>query len=472
MRLSTAIILTLGAMTVAEAQVVLNLEQCLDMARSNNLEIKKGEMNASMAEIAVKESRFSRMPNLNGQVNATYYSGKAIDPTTNAFITENFLGNDIALGGGVTIYAGGRINNQIKSDQLGLEIAQAQNAQLSNDIGLMVVNAYLGVLAGQENVKNARAQLAISLEQREDVAKMIEAGVRAKNDILDLEVQVINDEQNLVLAENDLNLQIIDLKQIIRYDGDEAISVERPQLQILDENIVDRYSVDMMYQHAVRNLPGMWASELAVAQSEVGLKLSQSAYFPTISANFSLNTRYSDAAQSFTLEDQWIPLSLRINNMNADVEVLNEVPTNFQDISISDQWDQNLGYGGGLTMTVPIFNRMSVQSNVQRARLNLEQSALFLDEAKDQLRRDLENALVVAKNAEKAWQASVKSLEATRAAYDNTRKRFNVGNASNLELSTAKLLFENAQRLETTNKYTYIFRIKVLDFYLGRDLKL
>jgi outer membrane protein len=123
-------------------------------------------------------------------------------------------------------------------------------------------------------------------------------------------------------------------------------------------------------------------------------------------------------------------------------------------------------------MTVPIFNRLSLQSNVQRAQLNVDQASLVLDETKDQLRRELENALVVAKNAEKAWEASVKSQVATRAAFENTRKRFNVGSANNLELSTAKLLFENAQRLETTNKYTYIFRIKVLDFYLGRDLNL
>ena len=452
------------------SQVELNLEDCLKLAHDNNLSLKGSALSVEMAKIGLSESKQGRLPNLNAQLGASYFAGRGIDPTTNDFITETFLSNDLSLSSGFTLYNGGRINNQIKQDALGLGVAEANRAQIFNDISLSVVLSYLNVLAGQETVENARAQLEISREQKRDLQRFIELGSRAANDILDLEVQELNDEQNLITAENQLQLDLLTLKQAIRWEGEQDIRVAPPPEDLFDGLTMDGYSVDQLYQAALSSLPGVRASELALKQSEMGLKVAKSGFYPSLSANLFLNTRYSDAAKDFNSSLEWTPLPLRLDGQQVNVEIQQPVITAGETTPLSTQWDENLGYGVGLSLAIPIYNRGLVKSNTQRAKIGIEQSELDLENTRDQVRRDVENAYTNALNSRKAYQAATRSMQATEAAYENSRKRYGVGNATNLELSSAKTLFENAQRLWTTSKYTYLLNVKVLDYYLGKKL--
>ena len=468
MRLFT-ILLALLCAASPRAQTILDLQECIDLALERNLTLQKSELGVDLAETQLRESRSARWPNMNAQIGGGYYTGRAIDPTTNDFITEDFLSNDLSLSSGLSLFDGGRVHNQIKMDRLGLARSRAQWSQAADNVGLNVAIAYLNVLARKEDLKNARAQLEITRQQLQDLQKLIEAGSRARNDILDLEVQLYINEQNLVAAQNQLAIDKLALSQMIRWEGDE-FDILSPDLSEYREIDLEAYSLDQLIERAVATQPVIEAGRFGVEESKYGLEVAKSGYFPSLTANFFLNTRYSDAARAFGTNLEWISLISRIDGQPATLEVLQPVPGEGSRIPVSDQWDQNLGYGVGLTLSIPIFNRRFVRSNVERSQINIEQAELDLEIAKDQLKQDVENAFVAAKNAEKAWLAAQKSLEASEAAFYNTQKKFNVGNATNLELSTARLNYENAQRDNITAKYTYIFNVKVLDFYIGKEL--
>ena len=121
-------------------------------------------------------------------------------------------------------------------------------------------------------------------------------------------------------------------------------------------------------------------------------------------------------------------------------------------------------------MSIPIYNRGMTSSAAQRAKIGISQSKIEVKETRDRVRQLVESAYTSARNAQKNYEAATRSLTATQAAFDNTQKRYTVGAATNLELASAKTLFENAQRIWTTSKYTYILNMKVLDFYMGKKL--
>ena len=152
------------------------------------------------------------------------------------------------------------------------------------------------------------------------------------------------------------------------------------------------------------------------------------------------------------------------------VELLQPVPVDAGEVSLNDQWDQNLGYGVGVILNIPLFNRWTNISNVQRAKIQKDNADLDIQVARDNLKIDIQNALASARAARSNYEAAMRTLEASRASFDQVRAAYEVGGSNGFELSQARTNFTNAQRSVSSSKYNYLFRVKVLDFYLGRKL--
>jgi outer membrane protein len=70
-------------------------------------------------------------------------------------------------------------------------------------------------------------------------------------------------------------------------------------------------------------------------------------------------------------------------------------------------------------------------------------------------------------NAQKSYEAAVKTAEARKLAQNFSKERFDVGLLNSFDYSQALLTYENAQSEVIRTKYDYIFRIKLLEFYFG-----
>ena len=55
-------------------------------------------------------------------------------------------------------------------------------------------------------------------------------------------------------------------------------------------------------------------------------------------------------------------------------------------------------------------------------------------------------------------------------AYNDAQKRFEIGTANSFELISAKNNLDNAERSIIINKYDYTFKMKVLDYYAGKQI--
>ena len=95
--------LLMSLLVDAQQHYELTLEQCLQLAFENNLDLKRSQNEVKTAEVSLKESKFARLPNLNLTGGGNFFSGRVVDPTTNSFITENFLSNEVTATSSVTL---------------------------------------------------------------------------------------------------------------------------------------------------------------------------------------------------------------------------------------------------------------------------------------------------------------------------------------------------------------------------------
>ncbi|MBK8516318.1 MAG: TolC family protein [Saprospiraceae bacterium] len=453
------------------AQEVWSLEKCVNHAIEKSLQIEGSQLLLSGTEIDINQARHARYPNLSAGSNVGWNFGRTIDPTSNQFVTETFFNNSFSLNSNVLLYNGGRVGNTINQSIANNKATVKDLEQTKRDISLSVASLYLNILFAKENLQNAENQLVLTNEQLSQLNKQIAVGNRPENDRLDLEAQIATNEQTITEAKNNLTINLLNLKQLLRLDPDFNLDIVNPG-DIPLETDPDIVTFNELYLSALGTQPSVAANEMRVKSAELGEKISKASFLPTLGAGGNLRTNYSNKGFNSTLVGtEYQNRTLLINNQEVKVGFPSPL-FDFEKIPYFDQFTNNLSYGVGISLNIPVYNNYTSRAGLQRAQLNTERANLNLLQTRETLKITVGQALSDAKAAKAKFQATNKTKTAQSNLYNNAVKRFEIGNLNAFELTRLKTQLESASINNIIAKYDYLFRTKILDFYLGKPIKL
>lgn len=458
-----------------QAQEVWSLERCIQYAIDNNITVKQAQAAVSTTQLAEDQAKQSRYPNVTASVNAGKQYGRTIDPTTNNFVNQDIGFNSMSLNAGVNIFSGGQIYHQVKQAQWETKAARADAENTTNTLALNVAAAYLSILQAEEQLNNARNRVKQSQEQLATTNKLISAGNTPAGERFTIEAQLARDEQAEITALNSLELGFLNLKQLLQLEPDYLMSIERPAIEVVADKDPETFALSELYQQALTTQPNVKAADFRMLSADEGISLAKAAYYPTVSLFGSLSSNYSTQYRKFTptgeVKKDEFPTIVEISGM--DVPVYFYSPEIIiEDLKYFPQLDQNFGQSFGVNLSVPIYSNGRNKLSVERARLNRVTSEMQNTQVRQQLKNDIQTAIANARSAKRQMAAAQKTLDAQTNAYANTEKRHAIGGANSLELTTAKNNLDIAQNDLTTAKYDYLFRLKIIDFYLGIPIAL
>jgi outer membrane protein len=440
-RKTTMLLFALTLSVSGFAQEAWSLQKCITHARQNNLSLKQSEIAISQATLAEKGNRMNRLPSVNASTNFGFQYGRSVNPTTNDFINTRLGFNNWSLDANVVVYNGGRINNSIKQSQQDLIAAKEQaNADFQN-IALQMASSYLNVLLAKEQVTIAQKALGQTREQLTQIDKRIEAGVVPKADRLDIVAQIARNEQTLIQAENAVTINYLSLKNLLELEPDYDLVINIPENLMQVDESVNAYDLSTVYGQALTTQSSIKASEARMKSAELGIPLAKVDALPRVVLFAGLDTRFSSIS-------------------------------NFKNDPYFDQLDRNFGQTIGAQINIPIYNNHRTSIAIENARLGIINSEVQNKQAKQQLKADVQNAIANARASRKELEAARTSVEAAKAAFENAEKRYKLGNINSLELTTAKTNLDTAELNLARAKYDYVFRTKIIDFYLGKELNL
>jgi outer membrane protein len=154
----------------------------------------------------------------------------------------------------------------------------------------------------------------------------------------------------------------------------------------------------------------------------------------------------------------------------SDVALKPSAPTEIY--TFHEQLNDNINYGVGLTLNLPILNGWQVNKNIANSKLNIENYRYSLEGEKKQLYKNIQQAYADAVASLKKYTASIKAVTSMEESFRYTEQKFNVGMVTPVDYNAAKTLLLNAQSDMSQAKYEFIFKTKVLDFYKGIPLNL
>jgi len=466
-------ILVLTTAGTAHAQDTWSLERCIQYAKDNNITVKQAQANVRTAMLSERQAKASRLPNVSANANVGEQFGRTIDPTTNQFSTVATSFNSLGLNAGITLFSGGLINHSIKQAGWDLKAAHADAEQLENNLGLQIASAYLSILLGEEQTENAQKRISQTQEQLNVTTKLIEAGTLPMADKYNILAQLAQGEQAAVQARNSVELAYLTLKQLLQLEPDFDLQIERPEVPIPADANPDALTLSPVYQTAVGTQPNIRSADFRVKSAQTGIAIAKSGYYPTVSAYANLSSSYSSQARSLIVGSPVLGDPTIVNIGGQDVPVsFYETPVSFTKTSYFDQIDQNFGQGIGASIQIPIYQNGRTRLNVERARLGVLTAQMQQIQTQQTLKNDIQTSIANARAARLTLDAAQKTFDATDIAYQNTVKRHTLGTINTLDLTTARNNRDIAETDLTVAKYDYVFKLKILDFYLGKPLNM
>lgn len=425
-----------------QAQKKWSLKECVDHALKNNITIKQNTLNLESLKEDVVAAKGSFLPNLNASSGANLNFGSTIDPVSNGRISSTNFSSSYSLRSGITVFNGFRLLNSYKSAQLGVEKSKLELSKIKDDVSLNVVNSYLNILFAKENLAVAKVQAEISKKQIEVTQNQVDAGSKAKGELLNSKSTYANDVQNVITLENTLNLALLQLAQLLQVDPNgfdvATFDVGVPTASLMYNN------ADLVYKKAVENRAEILSAKIGIKQAEMNINIAKSGFLPTVTASANAGTNFSH--RYTILQGQ------RGNDY------------------FFKQLNDNFGYGVGLSISIPIFNRYQNKVNVNKSIINKEQSELALDNAKLNLQQTIQRAFLDAKAALKSYEAAKTSLEAQQEAFKNAQERYNFGAMTLFDFDQVRNRLVNAESTLIRSKFDYVFKSKVLQFYYGESI--
>jgi outer membrane protein len=457
---------------------IWSLEEAINYAKANNLNVRQSGLNRDLSRADLNQSKFSRLPSINANGNYSFNTGSFQDPVTFNLQTQNARTANASINANLPLFSGFQQVNQVKRDALALEASEQEYLSAQNDITIQIVTAYLNILFANEQMSISELQRGLTQQQLNRTRILFKAGSVAENAVLDLESQLATDELNFITAQNQRDISRLSLMQLLNIPTSEAFQVEIPQIPEPDETpvIVDGNQV---YDIAVQTQPSIRAVDLRLRSSEKGLDVARGAYYPRLSLFAGAGSRFANTSRriiGFETIDSGTttPQLVYLDENRTQPQTLYFPDINRQaieeDYPLFRQFDDNLSTQVGLSLQIPILNGFQARTGVQRAKLAQQNAQLNSDIARNNLRQTIEQSYVDALAAQRRYAAAKEQVIASEKNFRNAELRLNSGVINTVDFNVIANTYRSAQSSLNQAKYDYTFKLKVLDFYQGKDL--
>lgn len=421
-----------------QAQETWSLRRCIDYAIEHNIDIRQAANTAEQSAVEVNTAKWARLPNLNGSANQSWNWGRTQtavpDETTGdystVYVNTASNGTNMQLSTSIPLFTGLELPHQYSLAKLNLKAATADLQKAKDDISINIASAYLQVLFNQELHDVALGQVELSFQQCQRIESLAGVGKASSAEVADARARVAQDRMTAVQTENDYRLSLLTLSQLIELDSPEGFMLESPSTAITPSPVTPP---DDIYQTALTSKASIQAAQYRLEGSKHSVRIAQSGFYPQLNLNGSLGTSYYST----------------INR------------------TFRQQMGDNFSKYLGLSLSVPLFNRLATRNRVRTARLQQENYALQLENAKKTLYKEIQQAWYNATAAESKYASSHAATLASEESFRLMTQKYENGKANAVEFNEAKQNLMKAQSDELQAKYEYLFRTKILDFYKG-----
>lgn len=423
-----------AALATAQAQEsggqYLTLDEAIKTTLQNNPALQAAGLGAKSAQWGVKKAYLDFLPQVNfgfqyvrldngtlSRANAFY---NFVQENAGAFpeeLTRNVRPGAWANSYGPSvsvvqpIYTGGVLRAQLGVAQATDVRSQANLEETRQQVIFDTQGAYLQTLKAMELVALAQEAHRSAQEHLQTTSKMLEVGMRARNEVLRFEVALANAENNLVVAQNNFELMKAVLNRVM------GVDIERPMtLKPVDDFSWEApRTLQEQTEIALRRHPGLQVMKSTVSVQNAAVGVARSGFMPKV------NLAYN---YSWEANDTWAFDSYKTWNL-------------------------------AIVASIPVFNSFQNYASLRREQETLGQVKKLEDEFARGLQLQVKQASLNLTAADKRMAITEKAVEEANENLRIVMSSYQVGLLSSLDVVDAEVAVTQAKASRIEARYDY-----------------
>ncbi len=333
----------------------------------------------------------------------------------------------------MTLFSGFQARNEIRQAELNYQGLQYSTEETRENVSLSIMNAYLQVLYAEEQVANSMNQADATREELGLARERYDLGAIANSDYLQVKTQLAAEELTLANAINNLKMAKVTLMQLMEYPLDDLFEIAPPDMDAI-LSAIPVADAAAVFEEALQVKPMIKNAEINRESAGVDLELAKGGFYPSVSMNAGLSTGFTQAAE------------------------------------MGSQLKSGFSPSVGLSVSIPIFRNNQNKSSVARARYGISTAELDELNTKNQLRKEIEQAVLDAESAVISYDAAVNQHEASLESFNVAEEKFKLGAMNSVDFLIQKTNLTIAESRLLQAKYELVYSYKIIDFYRGVQL--
>lgn len=434
MKMNKAILfvaLCMGAW-VARAQpgaAEFSLQAAIDYALKHNATYLNAEADASFNTYRKNEIRGQGLPQVNASFDlkdnvklpTSLLPGQFFGAPPGTYIPVSFGVQYVATAGvsaSQLIFNSSYIVGLQASKEL-INLSQKSIIRSRAETAQSVSKAYYGVLVNRERMKLLELNIERLKTLKETTAALNENGFVEKIDVDRLEVSYNN-----LLTEKEKTARLVELTEVLLkfqmgYDLSQPVTLTDKLDNAMGTD--DLAVISQNEKVDVSKRPEFMVLQSQLKLNEYDLKRHRLSYLPTLVAYGNYSTQFQSNELNFEKKN-WYPFAII-----------------------------------GATLNIAIFDGLQTNARVQQAKINVLKAQNTFNQVKSSMELEAQSAAVAYRNAAVSLEMQKKNIDLARNIFDVSKKKYEQGVGSSLELNTA----ENDLRQAETNYYNSLYDLIV-----------
>ena len=433
--------LFLMAATSLQAQdtVTMNLKECMRYAVDHSTKMRIQQADNRDAQIDRRNAILNAFtPEVSGNTYAYYNFGRSIDPETNTYSLTTSFHNGYSLSAGIVLFNGFQAVNNLKITKTAQQMGIAKEQQLEDQICLATMEAYCNVLYYSEMEKALQAQVATAQTALQLATRQEELGQKSHADVVQMQSDFAERQYQLTTCRNNLNNALITLKDVMFWPIDEPLKIDESLAQQLPLATQD-FETQSLVEQAQQWLPSVALAEGTLRNARLALNTARWQLLPTVS----LYGGWSSSYFTYPGKDGYVP------------------------IPYFDQIKNNRGEYIQLSVSIPIYNRLSNHTNIAKRKNALDRAEADYEQTLQTVEAEVRRAIADRDGTADAMHQAEIRANLQQEAFALNGKRFEQGLISSIEYQTASNNYLNALAEQLNARLQYFIKNSVVNYYKG-----
>lgn len=435
MKKTSSIAIFILCVFLAKAQSTpWTLDACIQYALDHNLTVKQSELVKSQREVELNTAKNSVWPALQASASQNFSFGRGLSED-NTYVSSNTANTSFGIGGSMNLFTGLRVKNSIEMGKLNLEAATADCDKAKEDIRIAVTQAYMQILYQMEVCEVAKLQIAIDSAQVERLTALYELGKIGPAEVSSRKSTLAQSRLTYTQAHNSLVSATLDMTQLLELESPEGFTVTKPDLHtVLPEALP---SPEEIYQKALGTWAAVKAEDIRIDYAKTNIALAKSGWYPTLSMSGGLVTDY--------------------------YALLGHTSKGF-----ASQLRDNFSPYVGVSLNVPIFDRLETRNNVRMAKLQLESQQIQAENVRKDLYKEIQQAYFNAVAAKEKYASSQVAETSAKEAFDLESALYEAGRSTGTSFNEAKNNYLQSAANLAQARCEFLYQVELLLLYEGK----